>query len=487
MIARRNIFLSVVVVVCLLLTGCSSQSLREAQGIVSEADSLRAEGQGYTDSVAIAEAYNTLEKWQYLYPKDYVHACYHYGRLLRAKDDPVSAMEVFINGTHSRTRDYHILGRIYSNMGSISHLAGEYQLAYDMYSRSADMFLKNGDTLLYYYGLNEMAYQQTMLGQKEEALTLLNHIQQYCSDTNVLYRTFETTAELYKILGKYDNAIRWIDKTTQLRHISSLGIIIKAQSFSGLGKPDSALYYAYSIINDTSSIYQDKFNALYIIAHYDSTLSEEDIRDIASQREDIRYYEYEPEKEKLSGAINLLQQYITHKSDIRWIYILVAALLFIISSSILSYMWLKRKQHRHIVKELHEKEKVHTQLQKTITNLSQLHENQHLQIQEDVEHTCLLLHNSSDLLAELKWYNYEEMCSVVNLRLYGIIDRLNAYSLSEKEIRLCVLILLRASTQQMVDMIPYAYSGLGKFKYTTARKLGTNTTNLRTYILNLIG
>ncbi len=476
----------VLTLAALLLSGCKSRAVEGAREVIAAADSLRAEGQGYTDSVVIAEAYNTLEKWQYIYPTDYVHACYHYGRLLRNNDDPVAAMQVFINGTHSRSKDYHILGRIYSNMGSISHLAGEYQLAYDMYSRSADLFLQSGDTLLYYYGLNEMAYQQTMLGQKEEALTLLNHIQQYCSDTNVLYRTFETTAELYKILGKYDNAIRWIDKTTQLRHISSLGIIIKAQSFSGLEKPDSALYYAYSIINDTSSIYQDKFNALYIIAHYDSTLSEEDIRNIASQREDIRYYEYEPEKEKLSGAINLLQQYITHKSDIRWIYILVAALLFIISSSILSYMWRKRKQHRNMIMELEEKKKEHSQLETNINNLSSLQEIKRQQLIEEIESVCNYFRNTNDIKADLRWNDYECMCAIMNHRMFGIIDMLHRYSLSEKETRLCVLILLKANTRQLVDLIPYAKSGLGKFKYTTARKLGTTTSNLRPFLLNLI-
>ncbi|MBR2167845.1 MAG: hypothetical protein IJ920_05970, partial [Paludibacteraceae bacterium] len=117
----------VLTLAALLLSGCKSRAVEEAREVIAVADSLRAEGQGYTDSVAIAEAYNTLEKWQYLYPTDYVHACYHYGRLLRNNDDPVAAMEVFINATHSRSKDYHILGRIYSNMGSISHLAGEYQ------------------------------------------------------------------------------------------------------------------------------------------------------------------------------------------------------------------------------------------------------------------------------------------------------------------------------------------------------------------------
>ena len=79
------------------------------------------------------------------------------------------------------------------------------------------------------------------------------------------------------------------------------------------------------------------------------------------------------------------------------------------------------------------------------------------------------------------------MCEAANRYLYDIVNHLQPYHLSEKEVRLCILVLLKASTEQLVDLIPYAHSGIGKFKYTTARKLGTTTSNLRTFIINLLG
>ena len=147
-----------VIVMCGVGTSCSLSDFHEAQAVLAEADSLRVEGQMYTDSIGLAEAYETLGKWQWCYADEYAHACYHYGRLLRDKDNPVAAMQCFINATHSRTHDYHILGRVYSNMGTLCHLAEEYPLSYDMYERCSEMFLRNGDSLLYYYGLNEMAF-----------------------------------------------------------------------------------------------------------------------------------------------------------------------------------------------------------------------------------------------------------------------------------------------------------------------------------------
>ena len=50
---------------------------------------------------------------------EYAQECYRQGREKREAGEPVAAMQCFINATHSRTRDFHILGCIYSNMGSI--------------------------------------------------------------------------------------------------------------------------------------------------------------------------------------------------------------------------------------------------------------------------------------------------------------------------------------------------------------------------------
>ena len=74
----RHILLAV-----LLLGLFSCTSIREAQEVVAEADSLRAEGVQYTDSAALADAAATLERVRLIYPTAYAHANYYYGRILR--------------------------------------------------------------------------------------------------------------------------------------------------------------------------------------------------------------------------------------------------------------------------------------------------------------------------------------------------------------------------------------------------------------------
>ena len=113
---------------------------------------------------------------------------------MREKENPVEAMQCFINATHSHTRDYHILGRVYSNMGDICHLANEFDLSYDMFKRSADCFLLNGDTLNYYYALNDMAFELAAQGKKEETLALLAQLEKKCCVEDILTKTLETKA-----------------------------------------------------------------------------------------------------------------------------------------------------------------------------------------------------------------------------------------------------------------------------------------------------
>ena len=460
-----------------LLTGCSFRPLHETLHVVGEADSLWQQGQMYDDSTQLARTYCALHAWRAFYADEYAHACYHYGKLLRAKEDPVSAMQCFINATHSGTKDYHILGRVYSNMGDIAHLAREFPLAYDMYERSGQMYLQNGDSLLYYYDLNNMAFELAEQGKKEETFYLINKITTACSNPDVHGFTKLAASVLYDHVGQYDSVLLLSGNPQICKHAS--GLILRARAFEHVEELDSALFYAKIVLGMPTASNQDKYNALYMVLNYDSTLQNEELIALSAQRSDIETDVLIPLHNQWAVAIQLLQEDLNRKTDWRWLYSFVAIVLFGCSFIILYYIWRKRGQHQQIIRDIKEKER-------TITNLSLLQENQHRQLIEDIEGACSLIRQNEDIRTELSWNNYGQMCAVVNRRLYGIADRLQSISLSEKEVRLCILVLLQADTKQMVDMIPYAHSGLGKFKYTTARKLGTTTANLRTFIIHLV-
>ena len=174
----------IVLIACLAMMSCAPERLREAEEVVAQADSMRAAGQMYGidagDSATLAQAYETLGSlslFNFHFSPSYAHACYHYGRLLREKDNPVEAIQCFINATHTRTRDYHILGRVYSNMGDIAHLAGEYSLSCDMFEQAAKTFLRNTDTLSYNHAMYRIAYAKACLTEIDTCYTILHAIE----------------------------------------------------------------------------------------------------------------------------------------------------------------------------------------------------------------------------------------------------------------------------------------------------------------------
>ena len=465
--------------------GCSSRAIHEAEAVVAQADSLWQAGLMYGidagDSLTLAQAYKTLGDIPLPFREGlglvspYAHSCYHYGKLLRAKDDPVEAMQAFINATHSRTHDYHILGRVYSNMGSICHLAGDFPLSYDMYERSANCFLADNDSLSYYFLLNDMAFELAEQGKKDEAYMILDNIRVIHSDLFV--GTMLTRAVACKMVQQYDSTIYYTSVVREQGTYASEILLNRAQAYSLMGQKDSAVFYANMLLATHYDVY-DQCNALYILTNDDSSQSINSIRKNAADRADSQKI-IENKKSKLSQAVQLLQQDLARKPDWRWLYLLIAVALFVCSSLVLIHLWRKRKLHQQISEEIEIR-------QSHVNTLSLRQEEHRRQLLEGVETICANINESENWKKELCWNNYSQMCEMVNLRIYGFVTCLSPFCLSEKEVRLCILILLKAGTEKMVDSIPYAKSGLGKFKLTTARKLGTTTREMRNFLLNLM-
>ena len=232
---------------------CSSRAIHEAEAVVAQADSLWQAG-------LMAEVCPFVPCTSLL--RTYAHSCYHYGKLLRAKEHPAEAMQAFINATHSRTRDYHILGRVYSNMGDLCHLAGDFQLSYDMFEKSGEMYLLNGDSLLYFYDLNNMAFELAEQGKKE-SFSLINRVDSICKNQDLLAKLLETKAVFYRETGQYDSTIFYADKSYELGNLDNTILLLKAQAYDNLGKKDSAIRYAQIIMDCPSASFQNKFKARF--------------------------------------------------------------------------------------------------------------------------------------------------------------------------------------------------------------------------------
>ena len=450
-----------------LLTGCSFRPLHETLHVVGEADSLWHQGQMYDDSTQLARTYSALHAWRAFYADEYAHACYHYGKLLRAKEDPVSAMQAFINATHSRTRDYHILGRVYSNMGDICHLAGDYSMAYDMFEQSANSFLYASDTILYYYLLNDMAFELAEQGLGVETQKLLCKITKESKDNGVVSKTFETKILLAFKAEEYDSIISYVNSLSSPQYMTATLLIAKSQAFYFLHEYDSAYYYAKQTLDISHSLY-DYDNAYYILMRCDSVCSGNEVYTLSSNRADIEK-EIEIRHGKLSQAVQLLEQDLHRKLDLKWLYAILATIFII---GIVMYYY-RRYLHRR-----------HSLLSQKVEALSAAYSDIQSNKIGNIEHVSEMLRTSSEFARELCWRDFNKMCVIADNHFYLLTTKLKQKQvLNEQEIRLCILIVIDYNNIQIANILSYAVSGVGKFKYRVAQKLGTDTKSLRKYLL----
>ena len=481
--------------IALLFAACSlvacSPSIREAQTVVAQADSLWQVGQMYGvdegDSATLAQAYETLKPFVHCTSSlctSYAHACYHYGKLLRAKDNPAEAMQAFINATHSRTHDYHILGRVYSNMGSICHLAGEYQLSYDMYEKSANCFLADHDTLSYYFLLNDMAFEKAMLADKESCLGLLHNIEHHCIDRDVICKTLETKAELYLKCKQYDTVLYYASILCKELPNYSAGFLLQAQAYSYLAIQDSAVYYAERVL-DNSPTLEETSNALYILTNDDESKDRAAIRQTAADRADAQKL-LEIKRSKLSQATQLLELDRKKKPDWQWLYSIIATLI-LVGVLLGIYMRRKHKKQELLSQQIEELEQATSIIQEKHEKLIDRYESDHQRREEEARSICTLMRENPQVAVELKWNDFDAVCNVIDSNFYLLASKLRQKAvLNETEMRLCFLVLIGLSRSQIANTMPYAQNSIGKLKDQTAKKLGTTGKNLRDFLIKMI-
>ena len=504
-----------------LLCACTAD-VKESRHTLAVADSLRvnhgvtygaATGdsvQDAADSIALAEAYVTLKNRRWRYPNDYARACYYYGRLLRSRGNQVAAMQAFIAGTHAPYidrivplpwfSDYHILGRIYSNMGTMCHLADEFELSYEMYRTASEQILKTNDSTSYYYLLNDMACELAEQELHDETLTLLGKIETECTDANVLTKTWETKAILYRNLAQYDSAIYAARQLYAHGYRATSGYVTMAQAFWHLEQFDSAVYYAKQVLGNSNVVEQEKYNMLYVIAFCDTTINKNEKLKYSEERTDIDKEILDPLHIQLAQAIDVVLQDKNKKPY----YINLGILIFVICILGMGTRIAILRIKRHRKQSLETIEAKSSELQHNITEQrpklyaeTRYEQQKQLSLQRKqqqllaehlaiIEQNCIAIRSSNNISATLCWKDFDQMCKFINDAFFMFVTKLTATGkFNEYEVRLCVLVLLGLDYETISHILIRAQNGIGKAKYRIAQKLGTTTGNLRQVLINL--
>lgn len=510
----------IVIYISFLFFATSCVRLQEARQIAIEADSLRAYNIVFEDSIRLAKSAHTLDNFIYrnFYPKEFACINYYYGKLLRKKGNQLGAMRCFIKASHTdpetafsnrigvpfrqiNTEEYNILGRTYSNMGSMCHLEHKYQLSFDLFSKSTKQFKLANNKRAYYYGLCSMAFELAKQNKKQETLSLLSQVDTTINDSILYSEYYQVKTLLYRNLQMYDSALFCVNKELEYCNNNQCGVMMKAQILSSMGIKDSALIYAAKCITPNATL-ENLSNAYYILQHDDNNISIDSVNILSANRTDVNDI-LDCYHDELAQAILLVEQDNSKKTN--YIYLIIALTLLLVIFLII--LWQKRQQYK-IVKERQKlqtetqteqsKQYILRKKQQVIIQKNELLKKESKQLEQDnkrhkedlisqINNNCKALQQSHDIKKEISLDNYNTMCEIVNKLFYMFANKLKAtQKLNKREIQLCVLVLVgEYSSKQLAELLCYSQSGIRNLKSITAKKLNTNSKNLRNALMKI--
>ena len=377
---------------------------------------------------------------------------YEQGKTLREEGKQVEAMQAFIEAAHSGTDDEVLLGRIWSNMANMCRQANDHSTAFEVYTLSAEHFRKAADTLAYAYALNNMAWEQATMGNKEAAIELVDSAVRCYPRPPLTDKIIETKAAACLFRKEYDSVLVYTTPPA-----NDYLLTLRAQACSYLQMDDSATYYAQLLLPQTTNLFALD-DLYYILTHNDSSADKETLRSFASLRADTQNAIKERHGE-LTKAVEILKQDLAPQEKTQpWKIILLVVLGF---GLLVWAALVTKKQHR-----------LHTQK-------SQFEQTRRFELEQNIRH----LQETKDLRQELQWTDFQSFCTQIDKRFNAFAAKLSAQGLNEQDIRICVLVLIGLSHKETAEMLNCSPKSIGKLKDLTARKLGVSGGQLQEKLL----
>jgi DNA-binding CsgD family transcriptional regulator len=322
-----------------------------------------------------------------------------------------------------------------------------------------------------------MAYELAEQGEKEKTFALLDSIAKKCPYRDVIIKTWETKAEMYKIAQQYDSAIYVANQLWDSGYNKSTVLLIKAQAFSYLGLKDSATIYAEKVLEITKSLFETN-NALYILTHDDKNKDINQVRQASADRSDTQKL-IEIRQGELSQSTQLLEQDLIYRSKYKTRVIYTILILAVVLAALFMIIQNIRKKRNQFIQE--KKDSLYQLEQK-----NSLHSKRVQTMHAEIENRCNILLQSPDLKKELCWKEYKQMCRMVDQQFYLFASKLQKEELKEREVRLCLLVLLNLTHAQIAELMYVEENSVGKLKERAAKRLSTSRKNMRKKLLNMI-
>ena len=470
---KHIIYLSLFVLLMGNLVSC--QSWYEAKAVIAEADSLLVKGVIMRDTAALACAIETLDKpiTRKFARDELAKAYYLMGRNL---DDYhhnfADAADYYIEADRLKTKDLVLRGRINSCMGYLCKQDSCFEEALVFYERANEAFAKSGNDKRYANGLVSIAEQYVNLKEYTKADSVLSLADDYEIDSAYYASLIDIKALKLYNQQMYDSAlvcllsIKDYPRDIEERCYSYMKIMHNYECINQLC--NNKWYAEYIVTHSENSNYRSNaYFYLMILAELNNDIDNLSIYSHAREDEDRNIRKA---NESCAQATMNLKSYLHNPYPSRRItYYIFALCALLCLLGVLAY-WLYKRYH--LTMKMH-------------TDTLQIHENEKMERRDAyLKRVC---NHSIHFMKPDVWKNDQRLRESANLHFSDMFTRLrDTYHLSDQEIKICLMILLEYSREQMATLLYLQPNTISKAKNKIAKDLATTSVHLRDFLIDFL-
>lgn len=485
-----------VLLMALLLAGCNTRALREAERTIAMADSLDACGQLYTDTLALQYAKNIFHNDR----EQKARACYWLARNYDKLGQFDKASILFIEAKRCQPKELILQGRINTNLAYYCSQYSADSLATGFYQQAVDCFKQAESEQRYAYALVSLSNNYGRRNMFNEADEVWQQASQHNIDSTYLMRLYQTKANTFYLQQEYDSAQIWLNKLPYGSSNNPYLCLLVARVYFERGLYIKAAEYAQKVL-DYSPVDALKISAYYILENIAETNCQmERFVEMSHKRADAFKVE-NVKSSKRAVAVAQIDAFLQEEdnSNCFLLYAILGGVLLMIILIATFLLW-KRKNNaiRDVINNAQSKNDM---MQLSIVSMEQQIAERELQINniktqaskvnkdriEDMRQSIRTHINANNLEQTLHWSNYELMVIDANLYMFDIVKKLTCYpNMSESNIRICIMTLLKMSLPEMASHLHRSPSSMKNLKYHTAKKLGTTSACLYDLLFDLM-
>ena len=438
---------------------------REAKGVIAEADSLLVKGVIIKDTAALSGGICTLENLMgRVFAKEELTKMYYLmGRNLDDYYHNFSdAADFYIKADRMKTKDWVLRGRINSCMGYLCKQDSCFTEALEFYLRASCAFKEAGDEWYYAHNLLNVAECHISLHKYDKADSLLTIAETFDIDSAYYARMVETRGLYFFERQEYDSALTYllsIENHPRPIEAKCYSYQMIMQVYNLLNELGTAIEYArYIIKNSNNPNYRS--NAYYHLINYAKFNDDLELISLCSSAREDEDRILRQSAELHAQATIKLRTYLDETNYTNIIILIIASLLGLLGIGI----WFTYKRYCCILRK-YAKDK---------------QDRRNMLTRRIYDHSVYFASNKI-------WQDYKKLRELANSHFDNMFYRLeDMCDLSEREIKICLMVVLEYSNKQMAEILFVQPNTISKAKNKIAKQLNTSSSELRTSLIDFL-